>query len=119
MDEIAFCGLDCSICIHATSDREGCTGCHQGGGDSDCYQRICCEKKGLEGCWQCEEFPCSEGFFGSKEWKGLCIGCCQVIKKVGVEKYAHLARLRMGEKVELGDYRYKQPGDIGNILLGE
>jgi hypothetical protein len=117
MDEIAYCGLDCSICIHASSDREGCAGCHQGGGAKDCHQRKCCQERSLEGCWQCEEFPCSNGFFGDEVWKGLCIGCCTVIKKVGKEKYTRLAREKMGEKVELGDYRFKTSQDIQDILL--
>lgn len=117
MDEIAYCGLDCSICIHASATREGCAGCHQKGGPKDCYQRRCCIGKGLEGCWQCDEFPCSNGFFGNDEWKGLCIGCCQVIRKVGAERYAQLARKKMGEQIELGDYRFKSVEDIVNILM--
>ena len=23
-----------------------------------CYQRTCCIEKGIEGCWECPEFPC-------------------------------------------------------------
>ena len=30
--------------------------CKEGGGSTDCKIRICCQKKNLEGCWECEEF---------------------------------------------------------------
>lgn len=122
MDEIAYCGLDCTICVYAKQDREACAGCHQGGGARDCYQRMCCEKKELDGCYGCwlyKEFPCSSGFFGDETWRGLCIGCCDVIKKVGVERYTRLVRERMGERVELGDFRFKNSQDIERILLND
>jgi hypothetical protein len=115
----AYCGLYCGTCIHASPDREGCSGCLEGGGAADCFQRSCCQARGLEGCWQCDEFPCSQGFFGAEEWKGLCIGCCSVIRKVGVEQYTRLVRDKMGELVELGDYRYKSVQEIEGILLND
>ena len=31
-------------------------GCRDGGGNPGCKIRKCTEKKGLEGCWDCEEF---------------------------------------------------------------
>ena len=30
--------------------------CRGGGGPPFCKMRKCCQKKGIEGCWQCEEF---------------------------------------------------------------
>jgi len=30
--------------------------CKGGGGNPFCKIRICCEKKGIDGCWQCDEF---------------------------------------------------------------
>ena len=58
-----------------------------------------------------------ERLFGDQVWKGLCIGCCEVIKKVGVKRFAELVRTKMGDQVELGDYRFKSAQDIENILL--
>ena len=117
MDEVAYCGLNCSTCIHARQTRESCTGCHQNGGAEDCHQRKCCVAKGLNGCWQCDEFPCEDGFLGDEAWRGLYIGCCNVIAKVGKSRYAQLVRERMGDEVELGDYRHKTARDIEDILL--
>ena len=31
-------------------------GCRDGGGNPFCGIRKCCQKKGFDGCWQCEEF---------------------------------------------------------------
>lgn len=45
----AMCNLDC------------CAICKEGGGSSQCGIRICCQKKGLDGCWECEQMDtCSE-----------------------------------------------------------
>jgi len=117
MDEIGYCGLDCTVCVHARKNRDACAGCHQGGGAEDCYQRKCCEERSLDGCWECDEFPCNNGFFADDAWKGLCTGFCYVIKEVGKERFSRLVRKYMGDKVELGDYRYKKREDIVSILI--
>ena len=31
-------------------------GCRSGGGPPFCKMRQCCQKKGIEGCWECDEF---------------------------------------------------------------
>ena len=31
--------------------------CRGGGGPPNCRIRSCCRKKGIKGCWQCEDFP--------------------------------------------------------------
>ena len=34
--------------------------CRGGGGPPFCKMRTCCQKKGIDGCWQCEEFETCE-----------------------------------------------------------
>jgi len=34
--------------------------CKGGGGPPFCKIRKCCQKKGIDGCWECEEFPTCE-----------------------------------------------------------
>jgi len=34
--------------------------CKGGGGNPFCKVRKCCQKKGIEGCWQCDEFETCE-----------------------------------------------------------
>ncbi len=33
-----------------------CRSCRAGGGPPFCKMRSCCQKKGIEGCWQCDDF---------------------------------------------------------------
>jgi hypothetical protein len=35
-------------------------GCRDGGGPPFCKMRICCQKKGYEGCWECDDFETCE-----------------------------------------------------------
>ena len=110
---VAYCGLVCAVCTHAF---EGCTGCRSGGGDERCYQRQCCVGKKLDGCWQCPCFPCGRGYFAGEEWSGLCVGFVQAIKDSNVEAFAALVRSRLGEIVEYGDYRFKDPQEIKKAI---
>lgn len=53
---IACCGLACCVC----SRNETCVGCRNEGcsGKDWCVNLKCCREKGLNGCWECAEFPC-------------------------------------------------------------
>lgn len=55
----AYCGLACCIC----SENENCGGCrNEGCRDKDsCKNYNCCRDKGINGCWECEDFPCKGG----------------------------------------------------------
>ena len=55
MKAIAFCGLACCVC----SENKGCVGCQDGGCESHgwCKNYNCCKEKGLNGRWECSEFP--------------------------------------------------------------
>jgi hypothetical protein len=54
---LAYCGLACFLC----SRNASCAGCrNEGCQDKDwCKNYTCCRAKGLRGCWECAEFPCS------------------------------------------------------------
>lgn len=56
--DLALCGLACVLC-----SEEACTGCKQRGcfQGCDCSVYQCAMSKGLDGCYQCDEFPCGEG----------------------------------------------------------
>ena len=53
----AYCGLACCIC----SENETCEGCRNDGcKDKEwCKNFNCCRERGLSGCWECSEFPCT------------------------------------------------------------
>ena len=56
---IAYCGLACAVC----GQNETCAGCRNEGckGKEWCKNFACCKEKGLNGCWECNDFPCSGG----------------------------------------------------------
>ena len=58
---IAPCGLCCFLC----DEHPGCKGCLLQGcpSEADCGIRACCLSRGLQGCWQCADFPCGQGLF--------------------------------------------------------
>lgn len=55
--DLALCGLACVICSH-----EDCPGCKARGCNeqSDCSVYQCVVSKELDGCYQCDKFPCEE-----------------------------------------------------------
>jgi len=88
-----------------------------GGGDEKCHQRECCIKRDLSGCWQCEGFPCHEGYFYDDAWKGLFIGLVRCVREVGTAKTSELIRSKMGKLVDNGNYRFKGEEEVGPLLL--
>lgn len=55
--DLALCGLACVLC--STDDCPGCkTRGRKDGYDCPVYK--CATKKGIDGCYQCSDFPCNE-----------------------------------------------------------
>lgn len=54
---LALCGLACVLC-----HQESCPGCkaHGCSEDCDCSVYQCVIQKGIDGCYECEQFPCAE-----------------------------------------------------------
>jgi hypothetical protein len=113
LDSVGYCGLVCAICRRSD---DGCPGCRSGGGNIHCFQRTCCEGKRLDGCWQCIDFPCNQGYFAADEWRGLCLACVQGIRLYGVEGFISRARRRFGDMVAYEDFRFKDAGAIRQML---
>ncbi|MDF2589178.1 MAG: hypothetical protein K0S41_3019 [Anaerocolumna sp.] len=55
--DLAKCGLACVLC-----SNEECPGCKMKSCNEgcDCTVYQCVTQKGLDGCYQCEEFPCDK-----------------------------------------------------------
>lgn len=60
--------------------------CSGGGGNPWCKIRICCQKKEINGCWQCE------GFESCNKLNDRYRDCVNQINKIGFEKY--LAKIK-------------------------
>ena len=54
---MAYCGLACCVC-----SESDCTGCHARGCEHKAMCGIldCCLRKGIDGCYACDEFPGDE-----------------------------------------------------------
>ena len=62
--------------------------CRQGGGNPYCKIRACCEKKKIDGCWQCEEFvTCGELEFLEAAHGDAHIRNLRKLKKKGVKEF--------------------------------
>ena len=94
MKAIAFCGLAC--CVY--SENKGCIGCQDGGCESHgwCKNYNCCKEKGLNGCWECSEFPCT--------------GC--MLDKPRIRAFAEFARRYGVEELEKCLLRNKEKGIV-------
>lgn len=62
--------------------------CKSGGGPPFCKIRKCCQKKGYEGCWECEEFEtCKKLESLEPIHKDAHIKNMRKIKKQGIDKF--------------------------------
>lgn len=116
--KIGYCGNHCEYCFF--SDCDGCKSNNPSCSyailfeDKKCPNVVCCERKNIDGCWQCENVAeCQTGFFSSGENDAKAYAL--YIKKYGAEQYTK----RISELIHKGyDYpRYfKNINDVKKIL---
>ncbi len=62
--------------------------CRGGGGPPLCKMRACCRKKGIEGCWQCDEFEtCRKLDFLEPSHNDAHIKNLKAIRKTGIKSF--------------------------------
>ena len=62
--------------------------CKGGGGNPFCKIRKCCQKKGIEGCWQCDEFEtCETPDFLQPAHGDAHIKNLRILRKKGVDAF--------------------------------
>jgi len=72
--------------------------CRGGGGPPFCKMRICCRKKGIDGCWQCEEFEtCKELDFLQPSHGDAHIKNLRILSRKGPEAFISGKRLWYSE----------------------
>ena len=65
-----------------------CKGCRNGGGPPFCKIRKCCQKKGIEGCWECDKFEtCKKLDFLKPNHGNAHLRNLRKIKKCGKESF--------------------------------
>lgn len=67
-NSIAYCGLVCRFC-HLADTCDGCKSenncCGRHVSSDGCYQYNCCVERGLNGCWECQDFCCEKDIFSN------------------------------------------------------
>lgn len=62
--------------------------CRNGGGNPFCKIRICCERKEIEGCWECDDFEeCEKLKFLETNHGKAHIKNLKIIRKKGIEEF--------------------------------
>lgn len=103
-NSIGYCGLICKFC-HLADKCDGCKStkncCGRHLSENGCYQYKCCINKGINGCWECTEFPCDEDMFGDSHDARLraFVRCA---KEDGVGKLAEYVLLNKQKGVRYG-----------------
>jgi len=70
--------------------RLRCKSCRAGGGPPFCKMRSCCQKKGIDGCWQCDEFEtCQKLDFLKANHDDAHIKNLRILKKKGVDAFTN------------------------------
>ena len=62
--------------------------CRYGGGNPSCKVRICCQKRNIQGCWECNEFEtCAKLDFLKPIHEDANLKNLRKLKKQGIEKF--------------------------------
>lgn len=115
-DSIAYCGLVCALCSSGKSGQ--CKGCR--GKCDGCSIKECAQAKKINGCWECDEFPCDEGMFKKKK----ILAFIQCAKDEGLHRLAEYLQENSNEGIQYhkadgtpGDYDILDNKDQILLLL--
>lgn len=62
---IGYCCLVCKLCGLCDGCKSENNRCSKQLSPEGCYQHDCCIRKGLTGCWECNDFPCDKDMFSA------------------------------------------------------
>ena len=103
-ESIGYCGLVCKLC-HLADKCDGCKSnkncCGKHLSEKGCYQYNCCLDKNINGCWECEDFPCDEDMFSNTHDIRLR-AFVRCIKEEGAEKLAEYLIRNQGNGILYG-----------------
>ncbi len=118
---IAYCGLICELC-HQANECDGCkskkNNCGKHLSEAGCFQRMCCIEKRIDGCWECDNFPCDKDMY-SKSHDPKVKAFAQCIKEDGVENFINcvLKNKKRGLDIKYqGDYNFKNETEVLTLL---
>lgn len=107
---IGYCGLVCSLC-HLKDNCKGCksdqNSCSRRLSENGCYQYNCCVERGIEGCWECNDFCCGQDMF-SESHDIRIRAFVRCAREEGVEKLAEYVLRNQENGIKYG---YQQDYD--------
>lgn len=101
-NSIAYCGLVCKLCNEGKSGQ--CIGCRDK--CDGCSIKECAKSRKINGCWECNEFPCDEGMFKNKRTKAFV----RMAKEEGIHKLAEYLK----KNCDKGIQYHKADGSQGD-----
>jgi len=121
INSVAYCGLVCRLC-HLADKCDGCKSatnkCGKHLSEEGCLQRNCCIEKNLDGCWQCDDFPCNKDMY-SEKYDRKIVAYARCIKEEGVEQFIKyiIKNEKVGIKYGLNkDYDFKNEDQVLDLL---
>ncbi|MBN2653039.1 MAG: DUF3795 domain-containing protein [Spirochaetales bacterium] len=99
----SYCGVNCNVCYAFLKKKKNCLGCKNGDDGKPehcraCKIKECAISKGLEYCFDCEEYPCTVLKRLNKSYLMRygedLMGNLRQIKDVGVKKFLENERVR-------------------------
>jgi len=91
-DSIAYCGLVCKLCNEGKTGQ--CIGCR--GKCGGCSIKECAQDRKINGCWECNEFPCSQGMFKGNRNRAFI----QCAKDEGVHRLAEYLKKNYDQGIQ-------------------
>lgn len=88
---VAYCGLVCKLC-HLADECDGCKNTASKCANHSqhwegCFHRKCCIDKNINGCWECDDFPCNKEMFDTDTHDIKVRACVRCIREDGMEKF--------------------------------
>lgn len=120
-NSIGYCGLLCGLCCD--DGKCSCKSenhCGKRLAPGGCYQYNCCSAKGLNGCWECDEFPCGIDMLEESHVKIRAFDKC--MKEDGVDKFLSYIEKNKANGVVyhvngvLGDYDLATEDEVLELL---
>ncbi len=118
-ENMGYCGLVCELCLEA-SECSGCKTMHnccpEHQVEEGCSIFLCCESKGIEGCWACDTAPCEKAIFsGDNHMRNRAF--VKFAKEEGVERLVKCVMTNHAKGIVYGYQKdYDQLGTEAEVV---
>ena len=121
VNSISYCGLICALC-HLAAECDGCrsdsNACSKHLTASGCFQRACCTGNNLQGCWECDRFPCHEDMYSDSHDPKIK-AFARYIRNHGAEEFISRILINRDKGLDVkygGDYDNKTESEATRLI---